>query len=101
RDRHCLTATDYPELVIDGYARFPRTWRTPRGPRSAVPNEKGQDGRYSRAANEPYLSSGMETITETLEHSVLVVDDEPQVVGVLRDLEDLDDLDVFIDFDAG
>jgi CheY-like chemotaxis protein len=75
---------NYPELVMDGYARFPRTWRTLRGPRSAVSTEKGQDGRYSRAANEPYLSSGMETITETLERSVLVVDDEPQVVWVLQ-----------------
>jgi CheY-like chemotaxis protein len=55
-----------------------------RGPRSWVSKQKGQGGRYSRDPEQPYLHSGMETLTPTLDHSVLVVDDEPQVVWVLQ-----------------
>ena len=45
---------------------------------------KGRSGLYSWTPETPYLPSGMETITDTLDHSVLVVDDEPQVVWVLQ-----------------
>src|SRR4029078_8046589 len=53
-------------------------------PRSCVCREKGWTGLYSRDVDTPYLPSGMETTTDTLNHTVLVLEHEPQVVWVLQ-----------------
>lgn len=71
-------------LTRRDYVVLPRNAGRPRGLRSTVSNEKGRCGRYREALYEPYLDSSMQTLSSTLDHSVLVVDDEPQVVWVLQ-----------------
>ena len=80
----CPDRGDYLVLVTSGYVPVTRSRRTPRRPRSCACIEKGWTGLYRWTPETPYLPSGMETTTDTLDHSVLVVDDEPQVVWVLQ-----------------
>ena len=69
---------------MSGYVFVPRIRQMLQRLRSCVCQEKRWTGLYSRVMDTPYLASGMETTTDTLDHSVLVVDDEPQVVWVLQ-----------------